>query len=261
MGKEYLYFVLAMAGLVIVTLCVALCFYQYKLRKCKTPLIRCINENIEIKGKLPEAELPHFIGRDELTAEEFTSIIQNMLKRLMFVGLSILALIIPTYAHEDESDSKVIKQKEESHMAREEMMNEAIQLSEENVANGGGSLGAVIERDGKVIAVGVNRVTTNHDPIAHAEVSASRVACEKLGTFDLSGCEIYNRANHAPCALEPSTEFISTECTMAMTKLMPRASAPMIPLSMMKIAFSRRRESCRQEGYSKTERSKLSICG
>lgn len=96
MEKEYLYFVLAVAALAIVALVVAVCFYRRKLRKCKTSLIRCINENIEIKEKLPESELPRFIGRDELTAEEFTSIIKNLLKRLMFVGMFILAVIIPT---------------------------------------------------------------------------------------------------------------------------------------------------------------------
>ena len=70
-------------------------------------------------------------------------------------------------------------------------MREAIRLSVENVKNGGGPFGAVIVKDGEIIATGVNRVTANHDPTAHAEVSAIREACRKLDTFDLSGCEIY----------------------------------------------------------------------
>lgn len=78
------------------------------MEKCKMSFVRCINENIEIKERLPESELPRFIGKDELTAEEFTSIIKNMLKRLMFVGLFILTFIIPTHAHEGESDTKVM---------------------------------------------------------------------------------------------------------------------------------------------------------
>lgn len=108
MEKEYLYFVLAMALLAIVALTVAVCFYRRKLRKCKTSLIRCINENIEIKEKLPESELPRFIGRDELTPEEFTSIIKNMLKRLMFVGMFILTFIIPAHAQEGDSGTRVM---------------------------------------------------------------------------------------------------------------------------------------------------------
>ena len=68
-------------------------------------------------------------------------------------------------------------------------MREAIRLSDENVKNGGGPFGAVIVKNGEIIATGVNRVTANNDPTAHAEVSAIRAAGQKLGTFDLSGCE------------------------------------------------------------------------
>lgn len=86
-------------------------------------------------------------------------------------------------------------------MTKEELMREAIRLSEENVANGGGPFGAVIARDGEIVATGVNRVTAKHDPTAHAEVSAIREACEKLGTFDLSGCEIYSSCEPCPMCL------------------------------------------------------------
>ena len=89
-----------MAGLVIVVLAATVCVYRSKLRKCKTSLIRCINENIEMKEKLPESELPRFIGRDELTPEEFTSIIQNMLKRLMFVCMFVSVFFIPASAQD-----------------------------------------------------------------------------------------------------------------------------------------------------------------
>ena len=71
-------------------------------------------------------------------------------------------------------------------------MRKAIELSIENVKNGGGPFGAVIVKDGEIVATGVNRVTANHDPTAHAEVSAIRAACQKLGTFDINGCEIYS---------------------------------------------------------------------
>lgn len=84
---------------------------------------------------------------------------------------------------------------------KEEFMREALRLSEENVTNGGGPFGAVIVKDGKIVATGVNRVTAKHDPTAHAEVSAIRAACEKLGTFDLSGCEIYTSCEPCPMCL------------------------------------------------------------
>ena len=70
-------------------------------------------------------------------------------------------------------------------------MRQAIELSIQNVAAGGGPFGAVIARNGEIVATGTNRVTANMDPTAHAEVSAIRAAAAKLGTFDLSGCEIY----------------------------------------------------------------------
>lgn len=69
-------------------------------------------------------------------------------------------------------------------------MRKAIELSVENVRNGGGPFGVVITKGDEIIATGVNRVTANNDPTAHAEVSAIREACRKLGTFDLSGCDL-----------------------------------------------------------------------
>ncbi|MFI3248606.1 MAG: nucleoside deaminase [Rikenellaceae bacterium] len=86
-------------------------------------------------------------------------------------------------------------------MKKEELMRLAIELSERNIENNGGPFGAVIARDGEVIATGVNRVTASCDPTAHAEVSAIRSACEKLGTFDLSGCEIYSSCEPCPMCL------------------------------------------------------------
>ncbi len=80
-------------------------------------------------------------------------------------------------------------------------MRRAISLAVENVANGGGPFGAVIARDGEIVAEGVNRVTPNHDPTAHAEVSAIRAACAKLQTFDLTGYEIYTSCEPCPMCL------------------------------------------------------------
>ena len=86
-------------------------------------------------------------------------------------------------------------------MTNDELMREAIRLSEENVANGGGPFGAVIARGGEIIATGVNRVTASNDPTAHAEVSAIRRAAQQLGTFNLAGCEIFTSCEPCPVCL------------------------------------------------------------
>ena len=80
-------------------------------------------------------------------------------------------------------------------------MRKAIALSLENIKNGGGPFGAVIVKDEKIISTGVNRVTSNIDPTAHAEVNAIRKASRKLRTFDLSGCEIYTSCEPCPMCL------------------------------------------------------------
>ncbi|HYK54848.1 MAG TPA: nucleoside deaminase, partial [Flavisolibacter sp.] len=82
----------------------------------------------------------------------------------------------------------------------ETFMREAIQLSVDNVEQGkGGPFGAVIVKDGKIIAHGANEVTCTNDPTAHAEVVAIRNAGKALNSFDLTGCEIY--ASCEPCPM------------------------------------------------------------
>ncbi len=81
-------------------------------------------------------------------------------------------------------------------------MRMAIQLSERNVDQAkGGPFGAVVAKDGKLIAKSANKVTSSNDPTAHAEVSAIRAACKKLKTFDLSGCVIYTSCEPCPMCL------------------------------------------------------------
>src|SRR5215472_2872963 len=81
-------------------------------------------------------------------------------------------------------------------------MARAIQLSIANVRSGrGGPFGAVIVRDGKIVAEGVNEVTSTNDPTAHAEVLAIRRACLKLGTFELKDCELYTSCEPCPMCL------------------------------------------------------------
>lgn len=81
-------------------------------------------------------------------------------------------------------------------------MARAIQLSIDSVRAGeGGPFGAVIVREGKIIAEGVNRVTSSNDPTAHAEVLAIRQACEALGVFELKDCELYTSCEPCPMCL------------------------------------------------------------
>ncbi|MBQ9137367.1 MAG: nucleoside deaminase [Alistipes sp.] len=83
----------------------------------------------------------------------------------------------------------------------EKFMQLAIDLSIENVAIGGGPFGAVVVRNGEVIATGTNRVTESCDPTAHAEVSAIRAACAAVGSFKLSGCTVYSSCEPCPMCL------------------------------------------------------------
>jgi len=80
-------------------------------------------------------------------------------------------------------------------------MIKAIALSKKNVQNNGGPFGAVIVKDGKIIATGVNGVTRHNDPTAHAEMSAIRKTAKKLGTYDLEGCVIYTSCEPCPMCL------------------------------------------------------------
>ena len=86
-------------------------------------------------------------------------------------------------------------------MTKEELMRRAIELSENSVRNGGGPFGAVIAKDGEIIAEGSNKVTINNDPTAHAEVCAIRNACKILNTFELANCVIYTSCQPCPMCL------------------------------------------------------------
>ncbi|WP_316837990.1 nucleoside deaminase [Pedobacter nutrimenti] len=84
----------------------------------------------------------------------------------------------------------------------EKFMRLAIELSEKNVLESlGGPFGAVIVKDGEIIAQSGNKVTSSNDPTAHAEVSAIRLACTALSTFDLSGCVVYTSCEPCPMCL------------------------------------------------------------
>jgi len=84
-------------------------------------------------------------------------------------------------------------------MSQEELfMKEAVEMARESVQNGGGPFGAVIVKNGEIVAKASNCVTKDNDPTAHAEVSVIRLASKKLNTFNLSGCEIYTSCEPCP---------------------------------------------------------------
>ena len=83
----------------------------------------------------------------------------------------------------------------------EKFLCRAIELSLLNIEEGGGPFGAVIVKNNRIIAEGVNRVTADHDPTAHAEIRAIRKAAKELRTFDLSGCDLYSSCEPCPMCL------------------------------------------------------------
>lgn len=87
-------------------------------------------------------------------------------------------------------------------MTHDQFMREAIHLADEGVTKGrGGPFGCVVVRRGEIVGRGSNRVTSTNDPTAHAEVTAIRDACARLGTFSLADCELYTSCEPCPMCL------------------------------------------------------------
>lgn len=85
--------------------------------------------------------------------------------------------------------------------AEHEWMRQAVKLATSSVQNGGGPFGALIARDGEIVATGTNLVTKSLDPTAHAEVTAIRNACKTLGTFKLDGCVLVTSCEPCPMCM------------------------------------------------------------
>ena len=84
----------------------------------------------------------------------------------------------------------------------QKFMQRAIELAAQAVEGGmGGPFGAVVVKNGQIIAEGFNQVTSANDPTAHAEIVAIRAACDKLGSFQLDGCVIYTSCEPCPMCL------------------------------------------------------------
>ena len=86
----------------------------------------------------------------------------------------------------------------------ERFVREAVALATASVASGGGPFGAIVVRAGEMLGRGVNRVTRDHDPTAHAEVVAIRDACTNIGDFRLDGCTLYVSCMPCPMCLAAS---------------------------------------------------------
>lgn len=92
--------------------------------------------------------------------------------------------------------------KQDKRNMSKEFMRRAIALGIENVRSGGGGpFAALVVKDGRIVAEGVNRVTATNDPTAHAEVVAIREACRALKTFQLTGCDLYSTCEPCPMCL------------------------------------------------------------
>ena len=83
-----------------------------------------------------------------------------------------------------------------------DLMRRAIAVAFENVRSArGGPFAALVAKDGKIVGEGANSVTATNDPTAHAEIVAIRAACRALGTFQLTGCELYTTCEPCPMCL------------------------------------------------------------
>ena len=83
----------------------------------------------------------------------------------------------------------------------ERFLSDSVRLAVESVSGGGGPFGAIVVREGRIVATGTNRVTANGDPTAHAEIVAIRAACRELGTFQLDGCDVYSSSEPCPMCM------------------------------------------------------------
>lgn len=106
-----------------------------------------------------------------------------------------------TQPEETSLHAKQAGDTETIHSHQEHFMREAIALSQTSVQTGGGPFGAVVVKEGQIIAKASNSVTQTNDPTAHAEVNAIRKACKELNTFTLEGADLYTSCEPCPMCL------------------------------------------------------------
>ena len=126
-------------------------------------------------------------------------------------------------------------------MYEKKFMQEAIRLAIENVRCGtGGPFGAVVVKEGEVIAACGNTVTPDNDPTAHAEVNAIRKACQQLRSYQLEGCEIYCSCEHVRCVWGLFIGHVLPEYIMLLLSKMRLMLVLTILSSMRKLLYRRR---------------------
>lgn len=131
-------------------------------------------------------------------------------------------------------------------------MDIAIKEAREGISKGhGGPFGAVIVKDGVIIATGHNHVVENNDPTCHGEIDAIRKACKRLRTFDLSGCEIYTTGYPCPmcfCAiLWANIDKVYYGCNTTDTEIIgfrDKAFEESIPSRKEEMCIEMNREEC-----------------
>jgi guanine deaminase len=120
----------------------------------------------------------------------------NLAVRLAAISRPTIAKGIAISPCQRQSDSR------SKQTMREDFMRRVIAIAIENVRSGtGGPFGALIAKDDRIIAEGVNRVTADNDPTAHAEVLAIREACRTMNNFELDGCDLYTTCEPCPMCL------------------------------------------------------------
>lgn len=123
------------------------------------------------------------------------------IEKMVFAALSLLVVAYSTATGaygQNRKDFACSTNTECTHQDMNKFMKIAIDEAYEGIRNGdGGPFGAVVVKDGILIASGHNRVLSNNDPSCHGEIDAIRKACTALNTFDLSGCELYTTGE--PC--------------------------------------------------------------
>ncbi len=113
-----------------------------------------------------------------------------------FVILAALALLMAGFCHAEPAEQAPAITAENAYMQV------AIDEALEGIVNqDGGPFGSVVVRDGEIVGQGHNRVLADNDPTCHGEVAAIRDACSKLGTYDLTGCELYTTGEPCPMCL------------------------------------------------------------
>jgi tRNA(Arg) A34 adenosine deaminase TadA len=121
----------------------------------------------------------------------------------------------------------------------ETFMQRALEIARESLDEPGAlPYAAVIVKDGRIVGEGLNRANGRCDPTSHGEVEAIRDACAKLGTLDLSGCDLYTTAE--PCSMCVATMYLSGIARLYYALAVPESAAFMARLAALDPKWQRR---------------------